>query len=44
MRKNGTKIHSTTDIRKIIIIDRYLDLPALLSTGITYESLLRELC
>ena len=44
MRKNGTKIHSTTDIKKIVIIDRTVDLPALLSTGITYESLLRELC
>lgn len=44
MRKNGTKINSVTEIKKIIIIDRYVDLPALLSTGITYESLLRELC
>ena len=44
MRKNGTKINSITEIKKIIIIDRYVDLPALLSTGITYESLLRELC
>lgn len=30
MRKNGTKIHSTTDIKKIIIIDRSVDLPSLL--------------
>ena len=44
MRKNGTKIHNTTDIKKIVIIDRTVDLPALLATGITYESLLRELC